>query len=62
MSRLDDVIDEVAYIQNTLMAYKRIIQHGNCNSCRNKECQWKPEWGEGVRYNCPFYKRTGAEE
>ena len=60
MSRLDDVIGDVAYILDTLMAYRNITQKGNCNSCGNKECQWKPKLGDSVRWNCPHYKRFGG--
>lgn len=59
MSRLDDTIANVAYIFDTLMVYRNIAQTGNCNICKNKDCQWKPKVGQLVRYNCPHYK---AEE
>ena len=58
MSRLDDAILEVAYILDTLMAYRRIVQYGReCNSCGNKSCEWRPEWGEPLRWNCPHYEQ-----
>ena len=59
MSRLDDVIADVAYILDTLMVYRNVAKTGNCNTCKNKDCQWKPKIGQLVRYNCPHYK---AEE
>jgi len=59
MSRLDDVIANVAYILDTLIAYRNIAETGNCNICKNKNCQWIPKPGQLVRYNCPHYK---AEE
>ena len=59
MNRLDDVIANVAYILDTLMAYRSIAETGNCNTCKNKDCQWIPKPGQLVRYNCPHYK---AEE
>ena len=36
---------------------------GDCNTCKNRECGYKPKLGEMVRYNCPFYKakRSGEE-
>ncbi len=61
MSRLDDTIEEVAYILDCLQAYRRITQYGNCNSCRNKNCEWKPKWGDGVRWNCPHYEESGGK-
>ena len=58
MSRLDDAIANVAYILDTLMAYRRITETGDCNSCGcQKKCEWAPQLGETVRYNCPFYRK-----
>ena len=59
MSRLDDTIANAAYILDTLIVYRNIVETGNCNSCKNKNCQWKPKLGQIARYNCPHYK---AEE
>ena len=60
MSRLDDAISEVAYILDTLMAYRNIVQTGNCNECKKKkECKYAPKAGQMVRYNCPFFKMEG---
>ena len=62
MSRLDDTISGIAYILDTLMAYKRIVQSGDCNSCAvSKNCKYAPKLGEQVRYNCPFYKERVTE-
>lgn len=57
MSRLDDTISDVAYILDTLRAYEKIIQCGNCNTCDNKDCKWDPDPGQLIRYNCPHYER-----
>ena len=58
MSRLDDTISEIAYVLDALVAYRRIVQSGDCNSCsERKNCKYVPKTGEQVRYNCPFYKR-----
>ena len=56
MSRLDDVISDVAYILDTLMAYRRIAESGDCNRCMKKDCKYVPDPGQLVRYNCPFYE------
>ena len=59
MSRLDDAISNVAYILDTLMVYRNIVDSGDCNRCgRKKNCEYAPKAGQLVRYNCPFYKRT----
>ena len=58
MSRLDDTISDVAYILDTLMAYRNIVNSGgDCNRCEKKKtCEYVPKLGQVVRYNCPFYK------
>ena len=28
----------------------------NCNTCKDKECKYRPKWGDAVRFNCPFWK------
>ena len=62
MSRLDDVISDVAYILDTLMAYRNIVDSGDCNMCAKKNtCEYVPKPGQLVRYNCPFYKRAEGE-
>ena len=59
MSRLDDTIGDVAYILDTLMAYRNIVNSGDCNGCEKKKtCEHAPKPGHLVRYNCPFYKRV----
>lgn len=62
MSRLDDAISDVAYILDTLIAYRNIIQTNNCIDCdKRKGCEYLPQVGEQVRINCPFYKKEVTE-
>lgn len=59
MSKLDRAISDVAYILDTLMAYRNIVATGCCNECESKnKCAYAPKPGQMVRYNCPFYERT----
>lgn len=63
MSRLDDVISDVGYILNCLETLRNIESHGCCNSCESlKDCEYKPEWGQLSRFNCPFYKGPEVTE
>lgn len=56
MTRLDRAIADVHYILDTLLAYRNIVQTGDCNRCKiKKECGACPRPGEQVRYNCMFY-------
>lgn len=58
MSRLDKSIADVAYICDALMAYRNIVDSGDCNRCgKKKTCEYIPKVGQLVRYNCPFYER-----
>ena len=62
MSRLDDTIGDIAYILDMLMAYRNIVDSGDCNRCgKKKTCEYAPNAGQLVRYNCPFYKRMEGE-
>lgn len=59
MSRLDDTILDINYILDILKSYRSIVQSGSCNSCKNNKrdlCKYLPDWGDPVRYNCPFYE------
>lgn len=38
-----------------LKALKEIWNSGDCNDCRNGQCEWKPKLGQLVRFNCPHY-------
>ena len=57
MSRLDDTMADIAYILDVLRVYRNIVQSGNCNTCYNKNCEWKPKLGQLIRYNCPHYEQ-----
>lgn len=62
MRKLDDTIGIVAYILDTLIAYRNITALGNCNDCgKKKDCEYLPQCGEQVRYNCPFFEREVTE-
>lgn len=56
MDKLDNVIADVAYILDTLIAYRNITQTGDCNNCARRVCEYEPKPGQLVRYNCPFYE------
>ena len=45
-----------------LKALKEIWDSGDCNDCRNGQCEWKPKLGHLVRYNCPHYVGIANEE
>lgn len=53
---LNKVISDIAYILDSLILLRQIQNTGDCNVCKNKECEYEPKGGQMVRYNCPFYK------
>lgn len=55
MSRLDDLIALKAYELDCLKNLRDIWKTGDCNTCKRVDCEWKPQPGEMVRYNCPHY-------
>lgn len=56
MDRLEQLISDLEYITNSLRALREIHASGSCNDCKQKSlCEYEPDWGERVRYNCPFY-------
>lgn len=54
--RLDNVIADQRYVLECLELLRKIQESGNCHTCDNQKCDCKPEWGEMIRYNCPYYK------
>ena len=60
--RLDKAIADVAYIRDALMAYRNIIQTGDCNRCVGECGDYKPEPGQMGRYNCPHYLAKDGKE
>lgn len=56
MNRLNKAIADVAYILDTLMAFRDIAKTGNCGTCNDMECRYRPRPGQVVVFNCPFYE------
>ena len=62
MNRLDQIISDITYVRSCLKLLKAIQESGCCNDChKQKCCNYKPQWGEQVRYNCPFYEKEVTE-
>ena len=47
----------IAYLED----YEEILKLNDCNTCRNKNCPYRPKWGERVRINCPLYIKGVTE-
>ena len=61
MSKIKEAIKVLNNVIAYLEDYEEILKLNNCNNCRNKNCQYRPKWGERVRINCPLYIKGVAE-
>lgn len=63
MRTIDKYIASIDYIRDYLVACREIMDSGCCNDCsKMRVCEYMPEVGKLVRYNCPFYEREGNKE
>lgn len=54
---LNEIIADYQFLVSILKDYKKIFESGNCNICAwKKRCDFVPEPGQLVCYNCPFYE------
>ena len=61
MSKIRKAIKVLGNVIAYLEDYEEILKLNDCNTCRNKNCPYRPKWGERVRINCPLYKKEVAE-
>lgn len=65
MSRFDQDREELIRLILSICDYARlgysVSTLHNCNSCKDKECKYRPDWGDPVRWNCPFWKDSREE-
>lgn len=57
MSKIRKAIKALNNVIAHLEDYEEILKLNDCNTCRNKNCRYRPKWGERVRINCPLYIR-----
>ena len=57
MDRLDNLIEDIAYLLDSLRALRNIWELNDCNKCTKKRtCKYVPKVGQMVRYNCPLFE------
>ena len=61
MSKIREAIKALNNVIAHLEDYEKILKLNNCNTCRNKNCLYRPKWGERVRINCPLYIKEVTE-
>ncbi|MBR4639520.1 MAG: hypothetical protein IKO79_03045 [Butyrivibrio sp.] len=62
MSKIREAIKVLHNVIAYLEDYEEILKLNNCNTCRNKNCPYRPKWGEKVRINCPLYIKKVRDE
>lgn len=60
--KCEECAKEHRQLAEWLKALKEIWDSGDCNDCRNGQCEWKPKLGQLVRFNCPHYVEIVNEE
>ena len=65
MSRFDEDREETIRILFSILDYARlgykVSTYDSCNNCADKECKYRPEWGDSVRWNCPLWTAERKE-
>ena len=56
MKYTNELIHDLRYIADCLKFVCEIYELSSCNDCSKKDCEYKPKWGESVRYNCPLWE------
>ena len=63
MTKIDQLISQAYYQADSLRLLKNILESGDCNTCKKRlTCKYCPEWGQMVRYNCPFFERSAEKK
>ena len=59
MSRSNQDMEELIKLIISICNYARlgyeVSTYSNCNNCKSKECKYRPDLGDYVRWNCPLW-------
>lgn len=56
-SNLKKQLAEVTSEMNSLrIFYNDIVSNPDCNTCKNKNCEYRPKSGDITRFNCPLWE------
>ena len=59
----EDIAKTLYYIADCVGLAERVMKQPCCNTCgKMKDCEYRPEWGDSTRINCPLWKADGDEE
>lgn len=60
MSRFDQDREDIIRVLYSILDYARlgyeISTSDNCNTCKRKNCKYKPKPGQKVRWRCPLWR------
>ena len=59
---LDETISHIKSVKSDIWMLHETMSLPNCNDCKNKDCEYKPKWGEHIRYNCPLHNADRKDE
>lgn len=66
MSKFDQDREELIRLIISICDYARlgylVSTHNNCNNCKAKDCKYRPDLGNFVRWNCPLWKGEQDEK
>ena len=55
-----DIIGILNFLMACVNFRKTMFDMPNCNNCGAAEgCDYLPDWGQPVRWNCPHWKERG---
>lgn len=60
--RIGEIIGELHYVAELIDVAAKVMRQPNCNDCAVEHCEYKPEWGMPVRYNCPLHVKREARK
>lgn len=60
--KLRDELEKVKREKSALKNfYREVVSTPDCNTCKNKDCIYKPKPGEITRFNCPLWRGVKGE-
>lgn len=63
MSRLIELAETLHYIATSLQHLDAVMTLPSCPECdKYGACEYEPEWGHPLRYNCPLWEPREKKE
>ncbi len=60
--KLRDELEKVKREKSALKNfYREVVSTPDCNTCKNKDCIYRPKPGEITRFNCPLWRGVKGE-